>query len=53
MANTPKASNFSERNQFKMGRTGGGPVITRKKGLRSNPRKGGGINRSTMGTKQK
>ena len=49
----PKADNFSEKNQFSMGRSGGGPVITRKKGLGTNPKKGGGINRSTQGTKQK
>ncbi|KKN09216.1 hypothetical protein LCGC14_1048840 [marine sediment metagenome] len=53
MTATPKASNFREKNQFSMGQTGGGPIITRKKGLKTNPRKGGGINRSTQGTKQK
>jgi len=52
MANTPKASNFSEKNQFNQGKSGGGPMI-KMKSPRSNPKKGGGINRSLQGTRQK
>jgi hypothetical protein len=52
MTATPKASNFKEKNQFDQGKSGGGPKFMMQS-PRSNPRKGGGINQPTKGTKQK
>ncbi len=45
MADPPKASNFREKNQFSQGRSGGNPIKMMKK-PRTNPKKGGGINRA-------